>query len=177
MVIGSRFMMLMFQFFILKKCLFFTLVLIISTWPRIVWIENVVTFSNVVLWRFRQSFQIIGKRTRLRNFKFSLGTLSSTLFTQHFTSRTGLELFEFNRTFDKISYFRLFLINVHIRYSFRMLRNFYVWKLLSLILLFCCFFNYFTGTNSTKLFLLITWQIWLLVKRIRRIKTSRRNLT
>lgn len=66
---------------------------------------------------------------------------------------------------------------MHISYSFRMLRNLNIRQLLSLVLFFSCFLYDFTRTDSSKFFLLISRQIRLLVKRIRSIETTWRNLT
>ena len=62
---------------------------------------------------------------------------------------------------------------MHISNSLWMLWNLHIWQLLPLILFFSCFLNYFTGSNTTKFFLLVPWEIWLLIEWIRGVKASR----
>ena len=142
MMVCCCFVMLVFYFFILEEwrsILILHLVMkLITTWAWVIRIKNVISLPYMVLGCFCQCLLYTRKWTCWRHFKLSFSSIwmIRRLITLHFTTWTWLQLFKFYSAFNKITNVILFLLYMHISYSFWMLWNFNIWKLLTFIF-FC----------------------------------------
>jgi len=177
LMISSCLVMLMLQLSLFEKRWLFLrsfIILVFSGRSRVTWAEYIIGFANVILRCL--SNRLLHVRKWTCNIKLGLDhiRICCWVFTI-IATRTRLKLFQLNAMFYEIADSMLFLVHIHICNCFRVLRYLDIWKLLTLVFFF---FHYFARSNSTtKFFLLVVWEIWLLIERVWSVKASRWNLT